>query len=135
MLLLAASSHTATVHAFVPPSPLPSAQSSLHRLPRTSTAVGAAQRRGGAGGMAMLLNLNKKESTAPPFATEEEREKDPGIKVRAFTHGAWVLCGDVIWLIDSWFGLGVGVAPPNAIQHPPTLTPPPNPFNPHVHTR
>lgn len=30
----------------------------------------------------MLLNLNKKESTAPPFATEEERERDPGIKVR-----------------------------------------------------
>ena len=36
--------------------------------------------------MGMLLNLGKKESTAPPFATDEEREKDPGIKVR------WSVC-------------------------------------------
>lgn len=45
----------------------------------------------------MLLNLNKKESTAPPFATEEEREKDPGIKVTSVQLEP-VGCVGLVWM-------------------------------------
>jgi len=80
----------------------------------------------------MLLNLGKKDTAPPPFATEEEREKDPGIKVCVCGHLSWECgrgaCG--LWPVAcGLWTLGWGQSPhPSNPSNPPEPTPPTQPF-------
>lgn len=68
----------------------------------------------------MLLNLNKKDSsTAPPFATEEERERDPGIKVRFdFAHGGTCRhCRGKFGSLGDWPVFWTPLPPPPPPNH------------------
>ncbi len=85
IVLVVAALSVSSSHAFIPPSsrggPLPASQRRPQQSLALARARGQQQQPRGQGAVGMLLNLNKKESTAPPFATEAERENDPGIKV------------------------------------------------------